>query len=197
VSLCSIRLFALILLPMFSMGQKRHILTPDAVLVQHAGSIGYFSGGIGYELFKEKSGNLDLLYGYVPENKGGKLDVLAVKFAYRPLSLVINDLAIFYPVNPGVFFSYTFGENLSFLFDKDQYSRGYYKWSEALRSHISLSNELELNGMKVFGDKSVRAVVLYSEFNTNDLYLVSWATNTDGLSFFEIFKLGVGVRIKF
>ncbi|HEY0771156.1 MAG TPA: hypothetical protein VGD31_12560, partial [Sphingobacteriaceae bacterium] len=176
---------------------EKHELIPDAVIVQHAGSIGYFSGGIGYELFKNKKGNLDLLYGHLPRRKGGNLDIVTAKFAYRPFKIRINDVAVIYPANPGVFLSYTFGENLSFTFDKDQYSRGYYGWSEALRSHLSISNELELSGKNLFNSKRNRSLVFYSEFNANDLYLVSWATNRDGLSFFKIFKLGVGAKVKF
>ena len=201
--MCPIKLLTVMFLPFFSVAQEKTEnnkpprLMPDAVIVQHAGSIGYFSGGIGYELFKNKKGNLDLLYGHVPRRRGGNLDIVTTKFAYRPFKIRINDVAVIYPANPGIFLSYTFGENLSFIFDKDQYSRGYYGWSEALRSHLSISNELELSGKNLFSSKRNRSLVFYSEFNANDLYLVSWATNRDGLSFFKIFKLGVGAKIKF
>ena len=187
----------LILIPFFLKAQDRNKLVPDAVLIQHAGSIGYLSAGVGYELFKNNKGSLDLLYGYVSQTEGGKLDIATVKFSYRTFSIHIKDAAVIYPFNPGAFFSYTFSENLSFAFDRQQYGKGYYGWSEAFRSHLSVSNELELNGSKLFGDQKIKAIVIYSEFNSNDLYLVSWATNTDGLSLADIFKFGVGVRVKF
>ena len=93
--------------------------------------------------------------------------------------------------------SYTFGEDLSLYFDRDQYVKGYYGWSEAVRTHISLSNELEINSKSLFDNEKVKAIVLYSEFNASDLYLISWATNRRTISFFEVFKRGTGARIKF
>lgn len=178
-------------------GQKRHTLLPDGGILQHAGSIGYFSIGVSYDIFENKRGNIDVLYGYVPRNKGGELNILTAKFAYRPFQFHISDAVTFYPVNPGAFFSYTLDEDLSFKFDTEQYGKSYYGWSEALRSHISLSQEVAINGRKLFGDNSVKGVVVYSEFNASDLYLVSWVQNTKALDLSDIFKLGVGVKVKF
>jgi hypothetical protein len=193
-----IRLVTLLIsCPVFLKAQKRHFLVPDAVLIQHAGSIGYFSTGLGYDLFKNKKANLDLLYGYVPEARGGRLDIVTAKVAYRPMAIKIKGIGMIYPANPGVFLSYTLGENLSFSFDSDQYGKGYYGWSESLRSHLSLTNEIELNSSKFLGTGKIKSIVLYSEYNTSDLYIVSWATNRSALSFFEIFKLGLGARVKF
>lgn len=198
-SLLSIKLAILVffLTPHVTSAQKGHLLIPDDIIIQHGGSIGYFSGGVGYEIFRNKKGNIDLLYGHVPAGKGGRLDIITAKFAYRPFSFPIKDLAVFYPANPGAFVSYTFGEDLSLYFDRDQYVKGYYGWSEAVRTHISLSNELEINSKSLFDNEKVKAIVLYSEFNASDLYLISWATNRRAISFFEVFKLGIGARIKF
>jgi len=178
-------------------GQKKHTLLPDGVILQHAGSIGYFSIGASYDIFKNKRGNIDVLYGYVPGNKGGELNILTAKFAYRPFQIHIRDAVTIYPVNPGAFFSYTLDEDLSFQFDPDQYGKSYYGWSEALRSHISFSQEVVINSRKFLGDKSVKGVVVYSEFNASDLYLVSWVLNPKSLDISDIFQLGVGVKVKF
>ncbi len=85
-------LFVCILL--FNAGKARaqipEILIPKDMVVQHAGSIGFMSVGIGYPVFKNKRGSLDFNYGYVPESRGGTLHILSGKFAYRPWKLKIN-----------------------------------------------------------------------------------------------------------
>lgn len=168
-------------------------LTPDYAELQYAGSIGYMSTGIGYQLGKEKT-TLSFHYGYVPELKGGELHIAAVKFQYKPFAIRIKDKLTFYPINPGVFLSYTFGKQFGLSFDDDQYTKGYYFWSPALREHISLSSEL-----KIMGDKSstIKSISLYTEANTNDLYMISWFENRTTTPIQEIFHLGFGVRMYF
>ncbi|WP_442588224.1 hypothetical protein ACSBL2_19455 [Pedobacter sp. AW31-3R] len=179
-----------------AMAQKSFakFLTPDYAELQHAGSIGYMSAGIGYNLSKKERTALSFHYGYVPEVKGGELHIAAVKFQYKPFAIRIKDKLTFYPVNPGVFLSYTFGKQFGFSFDDDQYPKGYYFWSPALREHISLSSEL-----KIMGDKTsrIKSISLYTEANTNDLYMISWFENRTTTPIQEIFHLGFGVRMYF
>lgn len=175
-------------------GQAIKKLTPDHAMIQHAGSIGYVSVGVGYDLFKNNRGNLDFIYGYVPKSQGGTLHIASTKFAYRPLQIKLKNAATIYPVNPGVFFSYHFGKQFDIAFDRDQYEKGYYGWSTAIRGHVSLSNEIKLHT----GDK-LKSVTLYSEFNTSDLYLASifFKNNSKWLSPEDIIKLGIGIKVGF
>lgn len=169
------------------------ILTPDYVEMQYAGSIGYMSTGIGYRLSPEKT-TLSFHYGYVPEVKGGELHIAAVKFEYKPVSIRIKDKLIFHPINPGVFLSYTFGEQFGLKFDNGKYLNGYYFWSPALREHISFSSEVQILGD---GSSRIKSVSLYTEANTNDLYMISWWENRTKTPIFQIFHLGFGVRMSF
>jgi len=168
-------------------------LRPDQIGIQYAGSIGYYSLGVGYNLLKEKS-TLSFHYGYVPEVKGGELHIGTVKFDYKPFAIPIGKQLIFHPFNPVVFLSYTFGENFGLTFDRDQYAKGYYFWSPALREHLGASSEL-----KILGDKSsrIKSISLYTEANTNDLYLISWYNNKGRVPFLDIFHLGFGVKMNF
>lgn len=177
----------------FAQNSIASILIPDYVEIQYAGSIGYMSAGLGYRLSKEKT-TLSFHYGYVPESKGGELHIAAVKFEYKPFTIRIKDKLIFHPVNPGVFISYTFGKQFGLTFDRDQYSKGYYFWSPAVRKHISFSSEL-----KILGDRSskIKAISLYTEANTNDLYMISWYENRTKTPISQIFHLGFGVRMNF
>lgn len=177
--------------------QFPEVLIPDEVIVQHAGSIGYFSAGAGYRLFKNRRGNLDLDFGYVPQNKGGSLFIVSPKFAYRAVEVRLKKNIKFYPLNPGLFASYTFGKDLSFWWDKKQYPKGYYWWSEALRLHVSLSSEISIASGKFLEKCGIKSLSFYSELNTNELYLLSYLENDSGLSLTDIVKLGLGLRLAF
>jgi len=168
-------------------------IVPDQVNLQYAGSIGYMSIGAGYNLFNEKAA-LSFHYGYVPEVKGGELHITAVKFEYKPFAIRIKDKLVFHPVNPVIFASYTMGKNFGLSFDRNQYAKGYYFWSPALREHIGITSEL-----KILGDRSskIKAISIYTEANTNDLYLISWYANRTSTPFYEIFHLGFGMRMYF
>lgn len=179
------------------MAQFPQGLIPKSALSQYAGSIGFFSAGVGYELFKNDRGSLDFMYGFVPKNRGGRLHIATVKFAYRPFEVRLNDWAKLYPVNPGAFLSYHFGPRFDFQWDKDTYEKGYYWWSTALRPHISLGTEVKIDARKVAPALKIKSLSLYSEFNTNELYLVSYYQNAGTLSVTDIFKLGFGLRVAF
>ncbi len=173
------------------------VLIPKEVVLQHGGSIGFLSAGVGYPLFKNERGSLDLNYGFVPEKRGGPLRILSAKFAYRPFEVKIADGIKLYPANPGFFVSYHIGKQFDFYWDKDTYEDGYYWWSTALRPHLSLSTELKFDALKILKTSHIKGISVYSEFNTNELYMASYYKNTGTISLLEIFKLGLGLRVQF
>jgi hypothetical protein len=177
--------------------QDFKFLIPDAAILQYAGSIGYFSVGAGFELFKNNRGQLDFNYGYVPASKGGELHAVTVKFAYKPFEIKWGDWATIYPINPGFFLSYSFHDDLDFKFHSSEYPPGYYYWSPALRPHLSFSNEIELTMDKIWSSLGIEKIGIYTEFNTNDFYLVNYFQNSSSLSLTDIFQLGMGIRFKF
>jgi len=168
-------------------------LIPDQLIMQYAGSIGYISGGIGYNLWKEKS-TLSFHFGYVPKNKGGELDIAAIKLDYKPFTIHIGDQLIFHPINPVAFLSYTFGQEFGFEFDSQVYDKGYYFWSPALREHLGLTSELKILGD---GSSKIKSISLYVETNTNDLYAINWYHDKKGIPFTDIFRLGFGLKMNF
>jgi hypothetical protein len=170
-------------------------LTPPAVVSQYAGSTGFGSVGAGYDLFAG-NGSLDLLYGYVPPSKGGSIHIGTIKFAYRPVHLPIGRFIDLRPVNPGLFITYHFGKEYNLTWDNDYYPKGYYWWSPAARIHLSLSSEVLFKYRRGVSADKKRAAI-YTEFNTNDLYAVSWWLNKKTISFLDIVKMGIGVRIYF
>jgi len=177
--------------------QNLKFLIPDAAIIQYAGSIGYFSVGAGYEIFKNKRGYIDFNYGYVPASKGGELYAVTAKFAYKPFDIKLKDWGKLYPFNPGFFLSYTFHEDLPFKFHSSEYPSGYYYWSPALRPHLSFTNEIEFSMAKIWDGLGIKKIGVYSEFNTNDYYIINYFQNVSSLSLSDIFQLGIGIRLKF
>ncbi|WP_256005969.1 hypothetical protein [Pedobacter deserti] len=189
--------FWLILLSTTAQAQIFKALIPDEAIAQYAGSIGYFSAGAGYDIFANKKGRLDFHYGYVPQNKGGKLNIATVKFAYKPWEIGIGKTTKFYPLNPGIFLSYTFHKELSFNFDTEQYPKDYYYWSEALRPHLSVSTEVDISTAKLFKTNTIKKLGVYIEANTNDYYLVNYFQNMSALTITDVFQLGLGLRVRY
>jgi hypothetical protein len=170
----------------------KQMITPRHLGLQYAGSIGYMSVGLGYDVSKNTL--LSLHYGYVPEVKGGELHIAALKLQYNPFHIPLGKTFLFEPLNPMVFASYTFSNKLVLRFDPDQYPDSYYFWSPALREHLGLTTELQIRGDQ---SSKIKSISLYTESNTNDLYLVSWYKNRTKVPFYKIFRLGFGVRINF
>lgn len=185
--------FNLIFLPSFIFGQNKFLkaLKPDYINIQYGGSIGYMSGGIGYYFFNEKT-TASVHYGFVPESEGGSINILTTKFDYKPFNIKLGKDLMFKPINPVVFVSYTLGRNFDKEFDPDQYPDGYYWWSTALKIHLGLSTELKILGS---GKSAIKAVSVYAETNTNDLYAVSWFENRTTTSITKIFFMGYGIRL--
>jgi hypothetical protein len=177
--------------------QKLKFLVPDAAIAQYAGSIGRASAGISYDLFKNKRGNLDLLYGYVPERKGGAFSTVTTKFNYRPFVIKAGKNFVIYPINPGAFISYTVNKDFDLTWDRGQYPKGYYYWSEALRFHLAFSSEVKIKTPTLFKNEQLKSVSVYYEINTNDVYLINYAQNKRYLDITGIFKAGIGIRASF
>lgn len=174
--------------------RAQEFLIPQTAVVQHAGSIGYFSIGAGYSLFRNKNGSLDILWGYVPKSKGGSQHILSPKFAYRPLNFKIKNFGTIHALNPGVFVAYYPGNT---FYNEVDYPKGYYWWSSTFRFHLSLSTEVKFKLPENLSVKGIKHFSVYSEFNTNDLYFVSWAKNQRELPFKRIVRLGFGVKAYF
>jgi hypothetical protein len=168
-------------------------LVPDNAGLQYAGSIGFLSASGGYDLFNEKA-ELSVHLGYVPESLGGELTIVAVKFHYKPFTYKIKDKFIIQPFNPVFFPSYTLGQNFDFKFEKPQYRKGYYFWSSALRIHLGAGSEVK---MLTNPTAKIKWLSLYGEVNTNDLYVLNWFKNRTSTPFYQMFKLGYGVKMGF
>ncbi|QRR00158.1 hypothetical protein [Dyadobacter sandarakinus] len=170
--------------------QNTRSILPEYVSTQYAGSVGWMSLGAGYNLFKHRT-RLGVQYGFVPKEKGGRLHILSSSFDFKPYVLHISNKFDFNPVDLGVKVSYHFGEQFHIKWPS-RYPDGYYWWKSALRLHLSTETALTY---KFSNLGTVKSLTPYLELNSADLYMVSYILNLKSLSFGNIIKAGVGLRI--
>jgi hypothetical protein len=166
---------------------------PDFAVVQYAGSIGYLSGGLGYDLFQNR-GRASVHFGSVPRSEGGPLNILSGKIIGEPWTIAITEKITINPLDVGLMLSYHMGENFKTNVPDLLAERNYYWWHTNLRVHLitetSISVEMEPN-------RFFRKFTAYIELNSNDLYMVSYFANASTLKPHELIKAGVGIRLNF
>jgi hypothetical protein len=170
--------------------QKRKFV-PDFAVTQYAGSIGYASLGIGYRTSKRTS--FSLHYGYVPQHKGGELNIAAAKFLVNTYTFRISEALQFEPFRFGAMVSYHFGREFRSSWPTQRYPDGYYWWKTSLRAHVVSQTSLTLH----LNNARLHSLTAYIDFNTNELYLISYFQNHRALRLADIIKAGYGLRANF
>lgn len=164
---------------------------PDQFGIQLAGSTGQVALSADYKIIREKC-RAGVSLGFVGASLGGPMGVAAARFQYLPFQLEIGDKLSIVPVAPQFFLSYAVADDYRLLWPRDRYPPFYYWWSEALRIHLGLRSYINLKVGAAEGGKQ-RVISIYTDFNTNDLYLASWYPNRDAISMGDIVRLGIGV----
>ena len=170
---------------------QRSRALPHFATVQHAGSIGYVSGGLGYNLSEKVS--VSVHYGYVPKSRGGELNIIAGKLLYNTRTFRLSRCLKFDPFRPGVMLAYHIGSEFRTRWPSHRYPEGYYWWKTSLRAHLLGQTSLTLD----LESRRIRAVTAYIEFNTNELYVISYFKNHHSLGLTDIIKVGYGIRATF
>ena len=173
--------------------EKQHWAVPDFFVIQHAGSIGFFSAGVGYDVFKSNA-RFSTHFGTVPFNRGGTLNVLSTKLFYKPTTITVWNRVKFNPVDFGIMASYHYGDDFESRWPEGVHPKGYYWWHPALRVHLGMESALTYECKKGHAFESVTG---YIEFNTNELYMVSFVQNMKSVSVWDVVKIGAGARIHF
>jgi hypothetical protein len=182
-----------LLISAFAIGQRKNWAVPDFAVMQYAGSIGTVSVGAGYDVFKSKA-RFSMHYGVVPKTMGGPLNVFSLKLFCKPASFTVWNRVKMNPFDVGVMGSFHYGDNFEERWPEGVHPKGYYWWNPALRLHIGMESSVTYQFPK---DHRLRSITGYYEFNTNELYFVSYIQNTENVRFWDIVKIGTGVRINF
>jgi hypothetical protein len=154
------------------------------------------SGGVGYNVFKQRL-EADMLAGYVPQRHAGRkaLGIFTFKTTYTPYTIALrNPQWRLHPLSFGGLVNYTPSRTLNRSRD-EKYYKGYYWWSSTVRFGAFLGGRVTRELQPSNGH--ARAVSLYYELGTNDLYVVSLATNLSGLKVTDVLTLGVGGKFMF
>ncbi|RAW01605.1 hypothetical protein [Pseudochryseolinea flava] len=176
-----------------SQSLNRRWYMPDFLTAQYAGSIGFISGGAGYEIFRKKAG-VELLVGVVPGFiDSAPLETINLKFTGSIINVKINEAVTLTPLTAGLFFCYTPG--IEYSSDLPSwYPEGYYWWSEAVRVNIFIGGHVSAMTDRFGRSRKVQA---YYEIGTNEIKLVSYIQNSDALTVWNILHAGIGVRYFF
>ncbi|MFN2457054.1 MAG: hypothetical protein ABR502_02525 [Chitinophagaceae bacterium] len=172
---------------------KKSKAVPDYIKLQFAGGVGFASVGLGYDI-RDKKIEGDILYGYVPEKIGGtSIHTLTGKVTWFPLSNISLKEIQIKPLSLGFLVNYTFGSQY-FLFSPENYPLDYYGYPTAMHLGVFVGGQVN----KTLSDNTLfNRISLYYELGTNDVELVSYATNTKALKITDIFNLGIGVKTSF
>jgi hypothetical protein len=173
--------------------EKKRWTSPDYLTFQFAGSIGYLSGGIGYDIFKNKA-RTSFHFGHVPKSVGGPLNIFAGKLMFVPRSYKLSERSTLNPFDAGIMVSYHLGDDFRSTWPEHRYPEHYYWWQTSFRLHLNLESSLTV---KLKEHTTFKSVTGYVEFNTNDLYMVSIFQNHHALTLLDIVKLGAGARFHF
>lgn len=176
-----------------SLAQQKRWALPDFGAVQYAGSIGYFSAGLGYDVFKSNA-RFSTHFGVVPENRGGTLNIISAKLLFNPTTIMLWRRVRLNPVDIGVMGSFHYGDNFETRWPEGVHPKGYYWWHPALRTHLVIENCLTYIFKK---GRRFSSFSVYLEFNTNELYFISFIQNLRTVRLGDIIKLGTGVRLNF
>lgn len=172
---------------------QRKAIAPDFLVIQYAGSIGYLSGGTGYDIFHNR-GRVSLHFGSVPKAQGGPLNILTGKFFVEPWTLRLARRTTLNPLDIGLMLSYHMGDDFKINVPDYFASDNYYWWHTAMRAHLATETSISI---QMEPNRFLRKLTGYAELNSNDLYLVSFASNASTLALHDIFKIGIGVRLTF
>ena len=168
-------------------------LVPHHSKLQFAGSIGFFSVGMGYKINKDKL-HTDLYYGFTPKSVGG-LDIhaLTAKATWFPLKDKRFKGLYIRPLSAGLLVNYTFGKQY-FGFTPDNYPYDYYGFPTAF--HIGGFIGGQVN-KKISNKGLVKNIGIYYELGTIDVELLSYVGNTKALALSDIINLGIGIVTSF
>ena len=163
---------------------------PDYATVQFAGNIGFFSVGIGYQLFNDHLYS-ELLYGHVPPSisKTEHIHKISLKNTFPLYTKKFSTFSLS-PI-AGLTLSYE-TENHSFVVLPDKYPKGYY--------HPNAFHFTLFVGAKVHKDFTNQQIIkgadFYFELGTIERYLW-YAVTQKEVKLNDIFSSAVGINLYF
>ncbi len=152
-------------------------LIPTHSKLQFAGNMGLLSAGFGWDYGRRNQWETDLLFGFVPKYDSSRAKAtFTLKQNYIPWSLQIKESRFSAePLTCGIYLNTVFGDEF-WTSEPDRYPKGYYGFSSKVRIHAFLGQRItyDIDPKRRF---TAKAITLFYELSTCDLYLISAVTN--------------------
>lgn len=150
-------------------------IIPRYTKLQFAGSMGMISAGVGWNYGRDHW-ETDLLFGLVPRNADRHAMVtMTIKQNYLLTQIPLNQRISFEPLACGLYLNTLFDDDF-WVKNPDKYPKGYYGFSTRVRTHIFVGQRLTLNLNTAKAHN--RAITLFYELSSCDLYLINAFTNS-------------------
>lgn len=153
------------------------VLIPTHTKIQFAGNMGLISFGTGWDYGKHNQWETDIFFGVLPKYQSSRTKLtFTLKQNYIPWSLQIKESRFSAePLTCGMYFNTVFG-NEFWVNEPERYPKGYYGFSSKVRIHAFLGQRLtyDIDPRRRF---TAKAITLFYEVSTCDLYIVSAFTN--------------------
>lgn len=152
-------------------------LIPTHTKIQFAGNMGLLSLGTGWDYGKRNQWETDVFLGVLPKYQSDCTKLtFTLKQNYIPWSLQIKESRFSAePLTCGMYFNTVFGDEF-WVNEPDRYPKGYYGFSSKVRIHAFLGQRItyDIDPRRRF---TAKAITLFYEISTCDLYIVSAFTN--------------------
>lgn len=170
-------------------------LIPTHTKLQYAGNMGFMSFGFGWDYGKHNQWETDVLFGYLPryQSHENKL-TFTLKQNFIPWSCQIKKSNFsLEPLATGMYLNTVLGDEF-WVREPDRYPEGYYGFSSRIRIHAYIGQRFtyELNRQKQY---KAKAITLYYELSTCDLYLIS-AIGNKYLKPSDYLSLSFGIKFQ-
>lgn len=152
-------------------------LIPTHTKIQFAGNMGLISFGTGWDYGKQNQWETDVFFGVLPKYQSDHTKLtFTLKQNYIPWSFQIKESRFSAePLTCGMYFNTVFG-NEFWVNEPERYPKGYYGFSSKVRIHVFLGQRFtyDIDPRRRF---TAKAITLFYEVSTCDLYVVSAFTN--------------------
>lgn len=149
---------------------------PTHTKVQFAGNMGLISFGTGWDYGKRNQWETDIFLGILPKYQSKRTKItMTLKQNYMPWSIDLGKQISVEPLSCGMYVNTVFGDEF-WVNEPERYPKGYYGFSSKVRFHVFLGQRFtyDIDPKRRF---TAKAITLFYELSTCDLYVVSAFTN--------------------
>ena len=173
---------------------KWNALIPKQIVLQYAGNMGMFSGGIGWDYGKRKQWETHFLLGFLCQHDSHRPKMtITLKQNFIPWHKDIGKGWILDPLECGIYINSILGGEF-WGNQPSRYPNKYYQFSTKIRTNIFLGQRIT---KKIPGDKRkfVKGFTFFYEVSSPDIYLLEWCRNSY-LKFSDVFSLSLGIKLQ-